>query len=256
MTKKFTIKFKLLFRKLYYIFREDAIVQITNPEILRGYKWIESIEYGRSYYKGYYELDLLRCLAYFLKKDSVFFDVGGHAGYIALYGSRLANQVFTFEPKESNYHFSKRIIALNSIQNILSFQMAVGSRSGKLFFENGLTSSTGKMSAKGTIPVEVISIDEFIHTNRIDKVDLVKIDVEGFGAEVLKGMVIAIEKFKPIIFYEIHNNDEFIEIKNLMSSGYCLYTTDLRPARLDSLAEQFVIALPSNAKFIEAAISY
>ena len=52
MTKKFTVKFKLLFRKLYYLFREDAIVQITNPEILKGYKWIESIEFGRSYSKG------------------------------------------------------------------------------------------------------------------------------------------------------------------------------------------------------------
>ena len=236
MTKKFTIKFKLLFRKLYYLFREDAIVQITNPEILRGYKWIESIEYGRSYYKGYYELDLLRCLAYFLKKDSVFFDVGGHAGYIALYGSRLANQVFTFEPKESNYHFSKRIIALNSIQNILSFQMAVGSRSGKLFFENGLTSSTGKMSAKGTIPVEVISIDEFIHTNRIDKVDLVKIDVEGFEVEVIRGMRevlknVALKKiFVEVHFFEMNKrglkngSTEIVQI--ISESGFTLKWTD------------------------------
>ncbi|MFM7428961.1 MAG: FkbM family methyltransferase [Flammeovirgaceae bacterium] len=240
------INLKKMFRGLYYFFKEGSVTTIKSPEILKGYKWVESREYGLSYSQGYYEKDLLQCLSRFLNKDSVFFDVGSHAGYVSLYGSRIASKVYSFEPETTNFLFSNNIVSLNLIDNILITQKAVGSKSGKMFFQEGTTSSTGKISSVGSIPIDIVSIDEFILTNRIQKLDLIKIDVEGFGAEVIKGMTEAIRNFRPIIFFELHNDDELKAIKNLEKAGYKLYTTELTIASLNSLPNQFLIALPTS----------
>jgi len=242
----FWIWFKRTFREVYYWIREGSVAIIDNPKILNGYKWIESRSCGRSYLAGYYELDLLRCLSHFLKADSTFFDVGGHAGYISLYGSRLAKRVFTFEPQISNFEFLKKIMLLNEVANVFPSQVAVGSKSGKVFFENGLTSSTGKISSHGNIPTELISIDEFIETNNIDRLDLIKIDVEGFGGEVLKGMKTTIGSLRPIIFFELHNAEELDELKKLTSMNYNFFSTNMTQVILESLQNQFVLAVPAE----------
>ena len=223
------------------------MVVIANPEILKGYKWIESRNYGRAYSKGYYEPDVLRCLAHFLEKESIFFDIGGHAGYLSLYGSRLADKVYTFEPDKINFSFFKKIIHLNSVKNIFPFNVGIGSKEGKLFFQSGSTSSTGRVSDQGTIPIDVISIDEFIEANDISRLDVIKIDVEGFGAEVLKGMKMTLRKFRPVIFCEVHNIDEFDEVRKLVEFGYVFYTTDLIQIMLtDTTENQFLIASPNG----------
>lgn len=109
-------------------------------------------------------------------------------------------------------------------------------------FKEGLTSSMGSISELGTTEVDVISLDEFIRDGNFKRVDVVKIDVEGFGAKVLEGMKYVIKNYKPFILFEIHNQEEILAIKSLQ--GYTFITTNDLPVEWDRLPNQFVIALP------------
>ncbi|MBX2944144.1 MAG: FkbM family methyltransferase [Cyclobacteriaceae bacterium] len=239
---KLSILFKKIFRNIYYKFVEGRTTVIKKPEILNGFKWIESKRFGIAYSHGNYEVDLLAQLSKFLSPQYVFIDVGGHAGYVALFASRLCKQVFTFEPEKANFAFIEKIIQLNSIENIRPYNLAIGAIKAKLKFEQGLTSSMGGISETGDTEVQVMPLDEFIFNGDIERVDGVKIDVEGFGAKVLEGMNHAIQNYKPFILFEIHNQEEILAIKSLR--GYTFITTNDLPVIWDSLPNQFVIALP------------
>lgn len=248
MITSISIALKKIFRKVYYFFREGSVVEITDPDILKGLKWIESAGNGRAYFKGYYEPDLQMCLSKLLHRNSVFIDIGGHAGYISLFASQFAKQVHTFEPEESNFNYIKKIIAINNLQNVNAYNVALGSQAGKLKFEKSKgATSMGKISDNGTLDVQVVSLDDFILENQVNQVDLVKIDVEGFGAEVLKGMSGAIEKFNPIIFFEFHNETEINELKKLEDRGYQFRSSKFAPLDWAHLANEFVVAMPLNS---------
>ena len=52
--------------------------------------------------------------------------------------------------------------------------------------------------------VDLITIDEFMIREKLHKIDLIKIDVEGFDTEVIKGGLKTFREFKPDIFIEIY----------------------------------------------------
>jgi FkbM family methyltransferase len=240
------IWFKKRFRKFYYLFNEGKIVHINKPEILKGLRWIESVRFGLAYSKGYYEPSLLKSLQSNLNEDSVFFDIGGHAGYISLFASKLCKQVYCFEPEPANFKFLQHIMTLNEVNNVGSFNIGVGKEKGFAKFKKGITSSMGRISNDGELEVQIISIDEFCNQYEIKNMSAVKIDVEGFGAEVLRGMKDSIPKFKPVIFFELHNDDEMQELKNLSKIGYTFCNIDNVPVDLDHLPNQFAIAIPKQ----------
>ena len=63
------------------------------------------------------------------------------------------------------------------------------------------------MSSKHDDHVIIIKteiFDNFIDNNRIENVDLIKIDVEGAEYNILNGMRKTLERFHPLIFLEIH----------------------------------------------------
>jgi hypothetical protein len=51
-------------------------------------------------------------------------------------------------------------------------------------------------------------------------IDVIKIDVEGTGAEIIKGVTKTITKCKPVIFFEVHNKAERLAVRKLESIGY------------------------------------
>jgi hypothetical protein len=55
---------------------------------------------------------------------------------------------------------------------------------------------------------------------RLPSVDITKIDVEGAGAEIIKGGRKTIQRYKPIIFFEVHNISEKQMIQKLRNMGY------------------------------------
>lgn len=55
---------------------------------------------------------------------------------------------------------------------------------------------------------------------KLQRVDVIKIDVEGAGAGVIKGGLNTIRNFKPTMFFEVHNDDERSAVMRLVEMGY------------------------------------
>ena len=106
------------------------------------------------------------------------------------------------------------------------------------------TSSTGYIAETGNKLIEVTSIDDFVSENNISSVNVIKIDVEGFGANVFEGMKLSIDKFKPVIFFEIHNNEEYDTLMTIKEArNYELYNLKGTKTSNPDIGEQ-IIALP------------
>jgi FkbM family methyltransferase len=210
MIRKLILALKLTFRDLYYRVYNNAVVPIEGVPVLASYKWIMGPISSRAYYKGYYEPALTALILKSLPKDGVFFDIGSHAGYFGLLGAAKmpAGQVFSFEPVPENYQFSQRIRDLNKVSQWTIEGAAIGDSRGVLRFQTGRMTTMGKFSDQGDLEVPVETIDDYVREHGINRVDFIKIDVEGFAIGVFRGAVQTIAQFKPQIFCEIHNLDE------------------------------------------------
>ncbi|MDX1935688.1 MAG: FkbM family methyltransferase [Flavihumibacter sp.] len=210
-------------RKLYYQLFNNRQVVIKEPALLNGYIWIIDEKYGRAYFKGYYEPELTKYIAENLPEDGCFLDIGAHAGYFSLLASVVAKKgsVLSFEPDNQNFSFIKKIKALNNISYWNIINAAVGKESGELRFKTGASSSTGFVDADGDVVVKQVAIDTLVKEYNINRIDLIKIDVEGFGANVIRGGLEALLKFKPQILFECHRgSDEFAVAWELLSSTF------------------------------------
>lgn len=157
-----------------------------------------------------YDPPTTQLLERLLERGMVFVDVGAHVGYFALLAARLvgpSGRVYAFEPDPSNFTLLERNIALNSYRNVVPTRRAVSERSGRatLFLDargsdrNSLFPETEKSS---TVEIETVGLDEFFEVERLDQVDVLKIDAEGAEMAVMRGMRRAAEagKIRKVIF--------------------------------------------------------
>lgn len=242
-SSSWVISLKKLFRGVYYFFNEGKIVVLNEPEPLRGLKWKIYERFGIAYAKGYYEPKLAHFLMTQLKPNSVFFDIGGHAGYFSLLGSRLAQQVYTFEPDPDNFKCIQSLVEMNDVKNISVFNLAVGESSREVKFNIGNISSLGRVTDAGNLRVSQVDLDSFVQSNNVQSVDFIKIDVEGYGGAVLEGMQDIIRRFKPVIIMEVHNGPEGDALEKLQrESGYSFFDHTNTPKALSEIQHEAVVA--------------
>ncbi|MCG8390495.1 MAG: FkbM family methyltransferase [Cytophagales bacterium] len=212
-----TVVLKKQFRNLYYRFYDGSVTTIKKPATLNGARWLIKKENDRAYFKGYYEQEITDFLTRSIGSNDIFLDVGAHVGYFSLLASRLATggKIISFEPFKNNIQFIHRIMDLNQVNNWKLVPNAVSDFNGNLFFEEGPTSSTGKV-LKNTVlnnanMVEAISLDQLLVDEQICP-NIVKIDVEGHGDKVLEGFK-SFEKLSGpcLILLELHHNSNELE---------------------------------------------
>jgi len=139
----------------------------------------------------------------FIKPNGVVFDVGANIGQYSLLASKLMGQtgkIYAFEPSLDIQSKLKRNIALNNFRNIEVVPCAVAASSGVMkFYSANEVANQGvgslmpvqeyrsNIRSNEGVDVDVVSLDDFCETRNIGRVDVLKIDVEGFDLEVLKG---------------------------------------------------------------------
>ena len=138
-----------------------------------------------------------RVLTKLLRPGMTFVDVGAHVGLLTLAGARAvgpAGKVLAVEPVPLSFELLNRAIVLNGMAGLVETKCAaIGAtrEQRKLFIGNVLGhSSLIKTQSLDTetsseIEVEVLPLDELVQAN--DRVDLIKIDVEGAELLVLQG---------------------------------------------------------------------
>lgn len=139
------------------------------------------------------EVALLRRL---IRPGDVVVDVGANIGFYSLLFSRLVGEggrVHAFEPSRDNWDLLLKNIRLNSLTNVISNRAALSDRAGKSTLyvnkESGLN-SLGKTHRGEVSHVEEVpctTLDDYLASEKISKVNLLKIDVEGYDGHVLRG---------------------------------------------------------------------
>ena len=192
---------------------------------LKGKKWIiGSGVFG--YWLGTYEWEKQKFFEKKLKEGDIVYDVGAHAGFYTLLAAELIGEkgrVFSFEPLMANYEYLKKHIEINNYKNIIPFNVAVSDKDGFASFKQGENTSTGQLTSEGEIRVRTIAIDDWINNKKLPVPDILKIDVEGAEAEVLKGAENILKNYHPIIFLSTHSSDIHKKCCDfLLSLGYKL----------------------------------
>lgn len=142
--------------------------------------------------------------------SGVCFDVGANVGSHTVNFSRQASAVYAFEPHPHTYYHLCANILMNGCYNALPFQYALGARDGYTTVWNidprKPNTGMGVECDKGDLVVPMRKIDSL----EISPIHFMKIDVEGYEYEVLKGAKETLARESMIVFVEIHE-DELIE---------------------------------------------
>lgn len=139
-----------------------------------------------------------RALPLLVPRGAVCVDAGGNIGQYAYYLAKLAGIVHSFEPLAYNRGVFARVIRA---PNVVLHPQALGSKPGTLRIEvTDGNIGTAHVAAEGE-QAEVVALDEW--GADLERLDFLKIDVEGYELEVLRGAARLIERFHPAILCEI-----------------------------------------------------
>src|SRR5258705_5503153 len=170
------------------------------------------------------EVELMKRL---IKPGDVALDVGANFGSLTLPMAQLVGEnglVYAFEPQPQIYDLLDRNIKQNELKRVVAYDCAVGSSCGtvsmpdleKLISHNysGVSLGTGDNTA------EMLTIDSLSLTN----VNFIKIDVEGFEREVIKGARETIKRCRPFLYVENDRPENSSQlISDIADLGYQLY---------------------------------
>jgi FkbM family methyltransferase len=145
------------------------------------------------------------------KPGDVVFECGGHQGCTALFLAACVGaggKVVTFEPGRENASVIETNVRLNGVNNIIVEQKAVGAGSGKglvLGLANTCVASSHRQEThpRGRQEVDLVPLDDYAKEHNLYPT-LIKIDVEGYEMEVLKGARQLLER-RPKLAIEIHS---------------------------------------------------
>jgi len=172
-------------------------------------------------------------------------DVGTNVGETLLNFGKLVGSeghVYGFEPDERNFNHVQRNIALNSFANVEVFNLGVSDQKAtvKLYRVdpnnlgmNRILSESEAEQFQDFTTIETDTIDHVIEENDIAKIDLVKIDIEGYEMHALRGARRTLEAFRPTLFIEVgysrllKNGTSPTEMMSFLESfGYKVFHAD------------------------------
>ena len=167
-----------------------------------------------------YEIELRK---YFNLNNGTFIDVGANIGKYSIMIGRKSDsiKVISIEASKETFEILKKNIELNNLHNIIPFNIAASDRKGVSDFYldgNGFGTASSLFEIKKQskkIRVKTDTLDNVVKNLKIKKIRLIKMDVEGAEAKVLKGGIKLIERDKPRIIFEALNKKSFEECSKI-----------------------------------------
>jgi FkbM family methyltransferase len=185
------------------------------------------------------EVSLYRRL---LKPNSLVIEVGANLGLHTVPLAKIvaSGQVICFEPQRLIFNILCGNLALNNLTNVHAHRLVVGEHQEMITIESteydtpwnyGAFSIAGGFSSESRFPGElksepaaVVVLDEFPQTAGLERLDLLKVDTEGFELAVLRGADRLIARTRPMLFVENNNPDNGDElIRHIRGLGYDCY---------------------------------
>jgi len=153
----------------------------------------------------------------FLKPGMVFIDIGANEGFFSVFASRRVGpkgKLIAFEPSHRELERLRENLSLNSACNfqIEAFALAEARGTAELRIceyghegQNTLGDFAHAVHQSGTQLVQLCTLDEYLEENSTDRLDFIKMDVEGAEQKVLEGARRTLAKFKPVLLLELND---------------------------------------------------
>ena len=168
------------------------------------------------------------------RPGGVCLDIGAHAGLYSLLFARRGSRVFAFEPLPANLAWLGRTLRANRVAGVAAITVvpwALSDREGTTSFREGEHSSEGRLDPAGRQPAYATTCDAFCAFAGI-RPDVLKIDVEGEEAAVLRGAAGILAALRPAILLSTHGDPaKEACLRLLRDAGYG------RPQPLDAAEE-------------------
>lgn len=213
--RHYTLKHRLIAWVSVHLF--DNATYTVRHGLLKGFKrkgglgWLPSIlspGTATPEHRFWSELDL---------RGTTVYDVGAFHGLLALLFASRARKVVCFEPNTQNHKRLLENLALNGIRNVKAIKSGVGSRRETLRMTGSPLMPGGasldrkygeELSRAGVETVEeeisLVTLDDQIREANLPVPDFIKIDIEGWEIEALRGARQTLELHKPVVFLEMH----------------------------------------------------
>lgn len=168
------------------------------------------------------EMDILRLI---LNSDDIVFDIGANIGEFTFFLSTIVSDglIYAFEPQKKPFKML-RAVSMNMkavVPNNKGFSSSTGETTLFIPIVEGFVSHTEasldprfndysgyerRTKSKNSIQetIRLTTLDDFCETNFLDRLDFIKVDVEGHELEILNGgSRICLRKYRPIMLIEI-----------------------------------------------------
>jgi len=238
--------------------RDRIIRAIFNPDKISSHEFILEEFNGNAYpgnldnfidwsafFYGAYEKELLEKVALpILRADASpsLIDIGANIGHHSIYLSSQCNAVHACEPDPTSLAEFNRKIKIGTFSNILLHNVALGYENAEATLYSSSTSNKGTNSLLSTHTsvntiehrVKVLNADAFVSSLNLSSITLIKLDVEGYELNVLKGLTKTLSKFRPAIIVEISHTTRLqlvntgTSIRDLIPKNYRFYHLSTR----------------------------
>jgi len=178
----------------------------------------------KAFWKGTYEEGFCSRLQEATKPGDVCFDIGAFRGYTAgVMALAGASHVRAFEPAPLNQNAVRKVMALNPKLPIQLFEGAVGAGEGTIkitIHEDSSMNFVGEdASGRPAVEVRMIALDNLVGEREAPEPKLLKIDVEGAEASVLRGAARVLRQTVRDIFVELHHAKAKAECEQLLAEA-------------------------------------
>lgn len=173
-------------------------------------------------HKRFFEANILTYVKEnYLHQSMVYLDCGANIGNHTIFFSLVAKakKVYAFEGLKDTYEILDKNIRLNNLEQVKAYNYVLGAHEGYAEVSTYTDDNIGGTSFSETSEskIKMIKIDDF---DIEEKVDFIKMDVEGFEANVLRGMEQLLKRDRPILMIEIFD-ENYDEVSTLLNSyGY------------------------------------
>ena len=185
----------------------------------------------RCYKYAKYRSPELNLISNLVKKNQNSIDIGANLGLFTFFMSRASKHVFAFEPNPYPLENLKDLVD----SNVTILPIALGNNDGPVEIKiphhrKGWSSNGASLASKEINDGKILNIQcRKLDSLNIENIGLIKIDVEGFEIEVIRGAKDTILKNKPVMIIEneiVHTKDtnELFTIMN--EFGYDKYISN------------------------------
>jgi FkbM family methyltransferase len=201
------------------------------------------------YWLGTHEERIQEALARLVRPGFVVYDIGAHIGFFSLLCSRLAGgsgRVFAFEPRAENIARLKINIQANAARNVEVVAAAASDSTGEAAFAMHESTLEGALVPDGdasAVRVRTESVDALV-AGGMPPPDLIKVDVEGAEAAVIRGAARTIDAHRPLMLLEVHSAEAGRGVAAAMPCRYVFRDIDTGMEFAEPLAAAHYLAQP------------